>query len=88
MTIVLPEQKVDITKPVTGVSVYDKIYAKDYNKTLEATRAGIAQEFDALAKEMEGMAGMMTQELGRKLDLKNHAVHLSLGQSGPPLSSL
>ena len=35
-----------------------------------------------------GMAGMMTQELGRKLDLKNHAVHLSLGQSGPPLSSL
>ncbi len=60
VTIVLPDQSIDITKPVTGVSVYDKIYAKDYNKTLEATRAGIAQEFDVLAKEMEGMAGMMT----------------------------
>ena len=60
VTIVLPDQSIDITKPVTGVSVYDKIYAKDYNKTLEATRAGIAQEFDALAKEMEGMSTMMT----------------------------
>ena len=59
VTIVLPDQSIDITQPVTGISVYDKIYAKDYNKTLEATRAGIAQEFDALAKEMAGLEGMI-----------------------------
>ena len=50
------------------------------------TEKGMVEEMMSLSRG-RGMAGMTAQELGKKLDLKSHAVHLSLGQSGPPLSS-
>ncbi len=59
ITLVLPEQSIDITKPVSGASVYDKIYTQNYNATLENMRIEVSSGFDALAKEMAGLEGMI-----------------------------
>ncbi len=56
ITIVLPDESIDITKEVTGTSAYDKIYYKDYNKNLEATRSRLITEIEkesAMFKEYD-----------------------------------
>ena len=59
ITLVLPSQSVDITKPVKGESVYDKIYTQNYNMTLESMRLEVSSGFNALEKEMAGLEGMI-----------------------------
>ena len=59
VTIVLPDQSIDITQPVSGASPYDKIYTKDYNKTLESMRKEVSSGFDSLSQEMAGLEGMI-----------------------------
>ena len=59
ITLVLPSQSNDITKPVKGTSVFDKIYTQNYNVTLESMRLEVSSGFDSLAKEMAGLEGML-----------------------------
>ncbi len=59
ITLVLPSQSVDITKPVKGESAYDKIYTQNYNMTLESMRLEVSSGFNALEKEMAGLEGMI-----------------------------
>lgn len=59
ITLVLPSQTFDIAKPVKGASVFDKIYTKDYNTTLESMRAEVSSGIDSLAKELEGLESML-----------------------------
>lgn len=54
-TVVLPSQSFDIKKPVSGASVYDKIYMDNYNKKLEEMRSGIGNDLDSMSKEMESI---------------------------------
>ncbi len=55
ITLVLPSQTFDIKTPVSGQSVYDKIYMSDYNKKLEDMRSGISKNLEDMGKEMESM---------------------------------
>ena len=54
ITIVLNEEKVDdITKTVSGTSVFDKIYVTDYRATIESLRKEITSSFDSLTNELK-----------------------------------
>ena len=59
ITVVLNDDKSDITKPVSGTSVFDKLYTADYNKTLEDMRKQVSSGFDGLAGEMAGLENML-----------------------------
>ena len=55
ITLVIPESTVDLTKPVSGTFVQDKIYTKNYRNLLEDMRLDISSGFDSLSKEMAGL---------------------------------
>ncbi len=59
VTLVIPEETTDITKPASGASVFEKVYTSDYNVMLEEMRKGISSSFDSLANEMAGLEGML-----------------------------
>ena len=59
ITLVIPESTVDITKPVSGTFVQDKIYTKNYRNLLEDMRLDISSGFDSLSKEMAGLESVV-----------------------------
>lgn len=62
ITVVLPSEKIDITKKVSGTSVYNKIYTKDYNVMLESVRNEMSREFTNLEKELASLKDMISMK--------------------------
>lgn len=60
ITLVLNSETLDIKKPVTGKSVYDKIYLSDYNSKLEMMRSEISSNLDTLTNEMSSIGVSMS----------------------------
>ncbi len=67
ITIVIPESTVDLTKPVEGTFVHDKIYTKNYRNLLEDMRLDVASGFDSLAKEMAGLESFVKMSNSGKI---------------------
>ncbi len=62
ISLVLPSEKIDIKKKVSGTSVYDRIYSDDYNVTLEKLRGEMLNQFSQLEKEMASLKDMISMK--------------------------